>query len=69
MAPTIQRPGGPQPQGSGMAKQGQEKGLGRPREQPDAARSELVCRVKYSNVLPDIPFDPKFLSYPFEPLR
>lgn len=72
MAPTIQRPGGPPPPGSGVAKQVQEKGqagLSRSREQPDAARSELVCRVKYSNVLPDIPFDPKFLSYPFEPLR
>ena len=25
-------------------------------------RSELVCRVKYCNTLPDIPFDPKFLN-------
>ena len=32
-------------------------------------RSELVCRVKYCNTLPDIPFDPKFLSYPFESSR
>jgi RNA polymerase II-associated factor 1 len=31
--------------------------------------SELVCRVKYCNTLPDIPFDPKFLSYPFESTR
>ena len=29
-------------------------------------RSELVCRVKYGNSLPDIPFDPKFIAYPFE---
>ncbi|KAH7934339.1 hypothetical protein HPB49_025009 [Dermacentor silvarum] len=31
--------------------------------------SELVCRVKYCNTLPDIPFDPKFIAYPFEPNR
>ena len=30
------------------------------------SRSELVCRVKYGNSLPDIPFDPKFIAYPFE---
>ena len=28
-------------------------------------RSDLVCRVRYTNVLPDLPFDPKFLRYPF----
>ncbi|CAF4503377.1 unnamed protein product [Rotaria sp. Silwood2] len=27
--------------------------------------SDLVCRVRYTNVLPDLPFDPKFLRYPF----
>lgn len=32
-------------------------------------RSELVCRVKYNNTLPDIPFDPKFITYPFESNR
>ncbi|KAL5009065.1 hypothetical protein ScPMuIL_014646 [Solemya velum] len=32
-------------------------------------RSELVCRVKYNNTLPDIPFDPKFITYPFEANR
>lgn len=32
-------------------------------------RSELVCRVKYNNSLPDIPFDPKFITYPFESTR
>ena len=32
-------------------------------------RSELVCRVKYNNTLPDIPFDPKFILYPFESNR
>ncbi|KAK2160811.1 hypothetical protein LSH36_127g19017 [Paralvinella palmiformis] len=30
------------------------------------AESDLVCRVKYNNALPDIPFDPKFITYPFE---
>lgn len=28
-----------------------------------------MCPVKYCNTLPDIPFDPKFLSYPFESTR
>ncbi|CAF0721288.1 unnamed protein product [Adineta steineri] len=28
-------------------------------------RSDIVCRVRYTNVLPDLPFDPKFLRYPF----
>jgi len=32
-------------------------------------KSELVCRVKYNNTLPDIPFDPKFITYPFESNR
>lgn len=40
----------------------------RPPPQTDR-RSELVCRVKYCNTLPDIPFDPKFLACPFEPTR
>lgn len=29
-------------------------------------RSEIICRVKYGNNLPDIPFDLKFLQYPFD---
>ncbi|KAF6204813.1 hypothetical protein GE061_018975 [Apolygus lucorum] len=32
-------------------------------------RSELVCRVKYCNTLPDIPYDPKFITYPFDSTR
>jgi len=28
-------------------------------------RSGLICRVKYTNRLPDIPFDPKSIKYPF----
>ncbi|CAH8664402.1 unnamed protein product [Dicrocoelium dendriticum] len=29
----------------------------------------LLCRPKYRNTLPELPFDPKFLSYPLEPSR
>lgn len=32
-------------------------------------RSDLVCKVKYCNMLPDIPFDLKFLAYPFNASR
>ena len=32
-------------------------------------RSDFVCRVKYCNNLPDVPFDPKFLLYPFDQNR
>ncbi|XP_063122479.1 RNA polymerase II-associated factor 1 homolog isoform X1 [Rattus norvegicus] len=32
-------------------------------------RSGVVCRVKYCNSLPDIPFDPKFITYPFDQNR
>lgn len=32
-------------------------------------RSEIICRVKYGNNLPDIPFDLKFLQYPFDSNR
>ncbi|RXN16922.1 RNA polymerase II-associated factor 1-like protein [Labeo rohita] len=31
--------------------------------------SGVVCRVKYGNSLPDIPFDPKFITYPFDQHR
>ena len=58
MAPTVQRPG------SGNT------GSHRPsRPQEEEKRSDLICRVKYSNTLPDIPFDPKFLAYPFDTQR
>ncbi|XP_064404030.1 RNA polymerase II-associated factor 1 homolog [Halichondria panicea] len=30
---------------------------------------DLLCSVKYKNTLPDIPFDAKFLSYPFDSQR
>ncbi|XP_017695077.1 PREDICTED: RNA polymerase II-associated factor 1 homolog [Lepidothrix coronata] len=32
-------------------------------------RSGVVCRVKFCNGLPDIPFDPKFITYPFDQSR
>uniref|UniRef100_A0A8C7QYA0 RNA polymerase II-associated factor 1 homolog n=1 Tax=Oncorhynchus mykiss TaxID=8022 RepID=A0A8C7QYA0_ONCMY len=35
----------------------------------DGHRSGVVCRVKYCNSLPDIPFDPKFITYPFDQHR
>uniref|UniRef100_A0A3Q1BWJ6 RNA polymerase II-associated factor 1 homolog n=1 Tax=Amphiprion ocellaris TaxID=80972 RepID=A0A3Q1BWJ6_AMPOC len=34
-----------------------------------AQQSGVVCRVKYCNSLPDIPFDPKFITYPFDQHR
>ncbi|XP_060523486.1 RNA polymerase II-associated factor 1 homolog [Cylas formicarius] len=36
---------------------------------PIEKRSDLICKVKYCNTLPDIPFDLKFISYPFESSR
>jgi RNA polymerase II-associated factor 1 len=33
---------------------------------PGERRTDLVYRVKYCNTLPDIPFDPKFIQYPFD---
>uniref|UniRef100_A0A1B0DI29 RNA polymerase II-associated factor 1 homolog n=2 Tax=Phlebotomus papatasi TaxID=29031 RepID=A0A1B0DI29_PHLPP len=51
MAPTIQN-----------GASGSDKRPQRPQEK----KSELICRVKYSNTLPDIPFDLKFITYPFE---
>eukprot|EP01114_Cavostelium_apophysatum_P018236 TRINITY_DN5601_c0_g1_i1.p1 TRINITY_DN5601_c0_g1~~TRINITY_DN5601_c0_g1_i1.p1 ORF type:complete len:419 (+),score=94.45 TRINITY_DN5601_c0_g1_i1:78-1334(+) len=35
----------------------------------DKKHSEFICRTKYSNNLPPIPFDPKLLSYPFDKMR
>lgn len=39
------------------------------RSKPGEKQKQLICRVKYSNTLPDIPFDPKFISYPFDANR
>ena len=60
MAPTIQRAGG--------GASGGHRQSGRPQDQEER-RSDLICRVKYCNSLPDIPFDPKFLAYPFDTQR
>jgi RNA polymerase II-associated factor 1 len=38
-------------------------------QREDGHRSGVVCRVKYCNSLPDIPFDPKFITYPFDQNR
>eukprot|EP00057_Strongylocentrotus_purpuratus_P020400 XP_011674874.1 PREDICTED: RNA polymerase II-associated factor 1 homolog [Strongylocentrotus purpuratus] len=56
MPPTIQ---------SGERKDRERKS----RSTTGPARSDIVCRVKYANSLPDIPFDPKFITYPFEANR
>ena len=64
VTPTLQRPGSGQPGNqSSREKQRQQQ------RQQEERKSELVCRVKYQNTLPDIPFDTKFLSYPFEQSR
>uniref|UniRef100_A0A0R3S0C3 RNA polymerase II-associated factor 1 homolog n=1 Tax=Elaeophora elaphi TaxID=1147741 RepID=A0A0R3S0C3_9BILA len=50
---------------------GSSSTVGTPRRHPVNGREErpiktdFLCRVKYSNALPDIPFDTKFLSCPF----
>jgi RNA polymerase II-associated factor 1 len=36
---------------------------------PAAPSSEFICKFRYLNRLPEIPFDPKFLAYPFDELR
>lgn len=36
---------------------------------PGERKSDLVCKVKYCNTLPDIPFDLKFITYPFDTTR
>ncbi|KAG8037668.1 hypothetical protein G9C98_005879 [Cotesia typhae] len=35
----------------------------------DCKRSDILCRIQYSNKLPDIPFDLKFLIIPFKSTR
>lgn len=32
-------------------------------------RSDFICRLKYCNTLPDLPFDAKFIMYPFKLTR
>ncbi|XP_011402726.1 PREDICTED: RNA polymerase II-associated factor 1 homolog [Amphimedon queenslandica] len=33
------------------------------------SRNDLLCSVQFKNVLPDVPFEPKFITYPFDSLR
>jgi len=42
-----------------------DKRIPRPLGGTAERRSDLVMRVKYCNTLPDLPFDPKFIAYPF----
>ncbi|XP_077299495.1 RNA polymerase II-associated factor 1-like protein antimeros [Arctopsyche grandis] len=69
MPPTVQTGAGA---GAG-AGQGQGGAAGasdkRPTHKEPDRKSDLVCRVKYGNTLPDIPFDLKFIKYPFDPNR
>jgi RNA polymerase II-associated factor 1 len=34
-----------------------------------SAGVDLKCKIKYQNNLPDVPFDPKSIAYPFDPNR
>lgn len=54
MPPTVQQPG----------RSSRDR-----RTKQTEKQKQLVGRVRYSNTLPDIPFDPKFISYPFEANR
>jgi hypothetical protein len=67
MAPTIQRPGrvgGSQPGATGGVQMKSRSG-----QDGEDRKTDLICRVKYANTLPDIPFDPKFIAYPFDSQR
>lgn len=57
MPPTIQS------QQKNKSEEGRRSGSHPP------SKPEFVCRVKYNNHLPDIPFDAKFVAYPFEANR
>ena len=37
--------------------------------QPTTATSDFICTLKFSNNLPDLPFEPKLLTVPLDPLR
>jgi RNA polymerase II-associated factor 1 len=45
-----------------------DKKIQPPHHQP-VAKNDLLCSMKFKNSLPDIPFEPKFLTYPFDPFR
>lgn len=62
-------PRGAAPHGASLSRSHPSERSSRSARHVDERKSELVCRVKYSNTLPDIPFDPKFIAYPFETNR
>ena len=35
----------------------------------DRKGSEFLCKVRFKNTLPELPFDPKFLVNPIDPAR
>eukprot|EP00741_Cyanophora_paradoxa_P002662 tig00000615_g2583.t1 len=41
----------------------------RPSDANDKSGSEFLCRLKFKNTLPELPFDPKFRAFPFDPMR
>uniref|UniRef100_A0A915EU65 RNA polymerase II-associated factor 1 homolog n=1 Tax=Ditylenchus dipsaci TaxID=166011 RepID=A0A915EU65_9BILA len=47
----------------------QTNGQSKPRERQPADRVDFICKAKYSNTLPDLPFEPKFLQCPFVSLN
>ena len=55
--------------GAGPGATGSMQIKSRPGQDAEDRKADLICRVKYSNTLPDIPFDPKFIAYPFDSQR
>eukprot|EP00128_Syssomonas_multiformis_P004967 Colp12_sorted_trinity150504_noHs@34105 len=51
------------------APQTDNKKPGTPAKSSSSSMPEFLCKIKYRNTLPDIPFGPKHLSYPFNPMR
>ena len=40
-----------------------------PVQKTGTALNEFLCKFRYFNTLPDLPFDAKLLAYPFDELR
>lgn len=38
-------------------------------ESPFKTKSAFVCPMRFQAALPDVPFDPKLYTYPFDPMR
>jgi len=60
--PTVGRPGGASAGHGTSVTRDKQRASGRPDDRRNEAVRDLVCTVKYSNTLPDIPFDPKFMT-------